>query len=83
MVYVDDMRAPYGRMTMCHMAADTEAELHAMAMLIGVRRKWYQGDHYDVCMSMRARAVWNGAKEITQRELVKIVRGKREARAAV
>ncbi len=22
MVYVDDMRAPYGRMTMCHMGAD-------------------------------------------------------------
>jgi len=74
MVYVDDMRARYGRMTMCHMAADTEEELHAMAMLIGVRRKWYQGDHYDICMTKRARAVWNGAKEITQRELVKIVR---------
>jgi len=74
MVYVDDMKARYGRMTMCHMGADTEAELHEMAMRIGVRRRWYQGDHYDICMKMRARAVIRGAKEVTQREFVQIVR---------
>jgi len=74
MVYVDDMKAPYGRMMMCHMGADTEAELHDMAMLIGVRRKWHRGDHYDICMSKRLRAIWNGAKEVTQREFVNIVR---------
>lgn len=74
MVYVDDMRAPYGRMVLCHMGADTEEELHAMATLIGVRRRWHRGDHYDICMSKRARAVANGAKEVTQREFVQIVR---------
>jgi hypothetical protein len=31
----------------CHMIADTEAELHAMAARIGVARRWCQGDHYD------------------------------------
>lgn len=46
MVYVDDMRAPYRMMVMCHMVADTPEELHAMAGHIGVARKWYQGDHY-------------------------------------
>lgn len=69
MVYVDDMRAPYGRMIMCHMVADTESELHAMADRIGIARKWHQGDHYDIALSKRALAVTNGAREITKRQL--------------
>jgi hypothetical protein len=68
-VYVDDMRAGFGRMIMCHMIADTEAELHAMADRIGVARKWYQGDHYDIALSKRALAVEHGAREITMRQL--------------
>ena len=67
-VYVDSMRAPFGRMVMCHMIADTEAELHAMADKIGVARKWYQGDHYDIALSKRALAVAQGAVEITARQ---------------
>jgi len=65
-VYVDDMKAPFRRMIMCHMIADTEAELHAMADLIGVARRWYQGNHYDIAMVKRALAVEAGAVEITQ-----------------
>lgn len=67
-VYVDDMRARFGRLVMCHMIADTEAELHAMADRIGVARRWHQGDHYDIALSKRALAVAAGAVEITQRE---------------
>lgn len=67
-VYVDDMRAGFGRMIMCHMIADTEAELHAMADQIGLARKWYQGDHYDVSLSRRRAAVEAGAREITWRQ---------------
>jgi hypothetical protein len=66
-VYVDDMRARFGRMTLCHMIADDEAELHAMAKAIGVARRWYQGDHYDICLTTRAKAVKAGAVEITHR----------------
>lgn len=64
-VYVDSMRANYGRMVMCHMLADTEDELHAMAASIGVARRWYQGDHYDISLGKRAAAVKLGAIEIT------------------
>lgn len=71
-VYVDDMfqypMGQFGRMKMSHMIADTEDELHAMASAIGVARKWYQGDHYDIAMSMRAKAVALGAVEITWRQ---------------
>lgn len=81
-IYVDDMRAGYGRMFMCHMIADTDEELHAMAKRIGVARRWHQKpgtpqSHYDVCLAKRALAVKAGAVEITQRELVLKVREKR------
>jgi hypothetical protein len=72
-VYVDDMyRYPMGEfrrgkrlMKMSHLIADTEAELHAMAVKIGVARRWYQGDHYDVALQARKLAVSLGAVEIT------------------
>lgn len=73
-VYVDDMKAPYGRMVMCHMLADTDDELHAMADRIGVARRWWQspaktsGSHYDIAQSKRAAAVQQGAVEITWRQ---------------
>lgn len=73
-VYVDDMRARYGRLILCHMLADSADELHAMADAIGVARRWYQGDHYDVCLSKRAEAVRLGAKEVTGREIVEVRR---------
>jgi hypothetical protein len=72
-VYVDDMhRSPLGRfrrMKMCHMIAEDEAELHRMAGRIGVERRWYQGDHYDLPVSKRLLAVRHGAIEIGMREL--------------
>lgn len=76
-VYVDNMRAPYGRMVMCHMVADTHEELHAMASRIGVARRWFQGDHYDICLSKRAKAVELGAVEIDMRETLRIARPER------
>lgn len=75
-VYVDDMRMSFGRMVMCHMIADTDDELHAMAAAIGVPRRWHQKppkarhSHYDICLTKRARAVAAGAVEVTMRELV-------------
>lgn len=72
-VYVDNMRAKFGRMVMCHMIADTDEELHAMADRIGVSRRWWQAppkhrSHYDIALSKRAAAVAAGAVEITWRQ---------------
>ena len=87
-VYVDDMRAAFGRMVMCHMLADTEDELHAMADTIGVARRWVQHPgtpkcHYDIALSKRALAVRAGAVEITRTELVALLRRKRQEAATL
>lgn len=81
-VYVDDMRANYGRMVMCHMVADTEDELHTMADAIGVARRWHQKpgtyqSHYDIALCKRALAVSHGAVEIDRRGLAFLLRAKR------
>jgi len=72
-VYVDDMyRFPmgrFGRLKMSHMIADTDDELHAMADRIGVARRWFQGDHYDIAMSKRELAIAAGAVAVPMRTL--------------
>lgn len=77
-VYVDSMRAPYRRMIMCHMMADTASELHAMAAKIGVARKWFQAyastPHYDICLSKRGLALAYGAIQLDRNGLVAKIR---------
>ncbi len=81
-VYVDKMRAQFGRMVMCHMLADTDDELLAMADRIGVQRKWHQypgtyRSHFDIALSKRALAVRAGAVEIDRYKLAEILRVRR------
>ena len=81
-VYVDDMRAPFGRMKMCHMIADSTGELLAMADRIGVARRWLQHagttrEHFDISLSKRALAVRAGAVEVPRLELGRIVLARR------
>jgi Protein of unknown function (DUF4031) len=73
-VYVDEMRAPFGRMVMCHMVADSTEELLAMADRLRLRRHWIQKpgtahEHFDIPITTRALAVRLGAVEITRRQL--------------
>lgn len=66
-VYVDDVRHRFGRMVMCHLWADTEAELHAEAAALGLRRAWFQEPpkaswkHYDISLGVKAKAIARGA----------------------
>ena len=84
-VYVDDMSAGFGRMKMCHMFADSTEELQLMADKIGILRKWIQHagtikEHFDICLSKRAKAIGMGAIEITYPEGVQsLMRQRKEA----
>lgn len=87
-VYVDNMNARYRRMTMCHMLADSEEELLAMADRIGVARRWHQfpgtvKSHFDICLSKRAKAIVAGAIEIDYPgDVARIIRERRAAALA-
>ena len=82
--YVDDAMLSYGRMKMCHLIADSTAELLAMADVIGVDRKWIQHpgthrEHFDIAMSKRRLAIEAGAVPITHKELGRKVHTRRGA----
>ena len=76
MVYIGTREYKYGRMIMSHMAADTLEELHVMAANIGVSRKHFQDKkgkpHYDVCKQNKIKAIELGAKEVNDREIIKL-----------
>lgn len=84
MVYVDSFNAPFGRMVMSHMMADTTAELLDMADRIGVARKWIQNpgtvyEHFDICLSKKKQAIRLGAKDATFREIADIINSRKLA----
>lgn len=66
-VYVDDVRHQFGRMKMCHMWADSLAELLTMVDNIGIKRKWLQCPpaaswiHFDICLQKKKIALKLGA----------------------
>lgn len=62
----------------CHMVADTVDELHALAARIGLKRSWFQGDHYDLVPSKRAAALAAGATELPRRPFIEKLRAFRE-----
>jgi hypothetical protein len=67
------------------MTADTKAELHQFAALLGLRREWFQDKprglwHYDVTDTVRRQAVKHGAVETHWRDLSAYHRPGREGR---
>ena len=49
----------------CHLVSDAGFdELHLFARALGIPRRRFQGDHYDLHPALRARAVALGAHEV-------------------
>jgi hypothetical protein len=66
----------------CHVVSDRSfGELHAFADELGVPRRFFQGDHYDLPAHLRSRALELGAVPVTTRELLARMAGPRGDRA--
>ncbi|RZS87554.1 uncharacterized protein DUF4031 [Motilibacter rhizosphaerae] len=70
-VLVDTAIWPWRDRLWAHLVSDESYdELHAFAERLGLPRRAFQGDHYDVPEDLRERAVELGATAVTGRELV-------------
>ena len=84
MLYVDKAKIPYHRMKMSHLIADSTDELAQAArdLQIGPRHINKRGkaeEHLDICQYKKVMAIKSlGAIEVSDRELVKKIRAKRE-----
>ena len=68
--------------TWCHMATDGDfEELHAFAARLGLRRSWFQRDHYDLPPHGRLAALAAGAEAVPTGELLLRMTGPRGDRA--
>ena len=54
-VYVDDMKAQYGRMKMCHMLADTEEELTKWLTRLGCEERGSKQEVGRTTMSLKVK----------------------------
>ena len=70
-VYIDPPTWPgHGRLW-SHLVSDTSyAELHAFAAQLGIPRRAFERDHYDVVAERYAVAVAAGAQPVSTREIV-------------
>ncbi len=85
--YIDRLRNWGWRLgPSAHLIADTNEELHALAVRLGLKRAWFQkttgAPHYDLTASKRALAVSLGAIELDDRPFHAILRRWREAARA-
>ncbi len=71
-VYIDPPTWPgHGRLW-SHLISDTSyAELHEFAATLGIPRRAFERDHYDVIADRYAGAVAAGARPVSTREIVR------------
>lgn len=68
---VDECRWLWRDRHWCHLVSDqSHDELHAFARRLGVPRRAFQGDHYDLHEDLRVAAVALGARPVDSRELL-------------
>ena len=72
---VDECRWSHRGRRWCHLVSDASLdELHAFAAGMGVARRGFHGDHYDLPDDYRDRALARGAVAVDSRELVRRLR---------
>jgi hypothetical protein len=70
-VLVDPAIWPFRGRLWCHLVSDSSYdELHRVAGALGIPRRGFQGDHYDVPAELRHAAIELGAVPVTGRELI-------------
>ncbi len=75
-----DTGLPFSRW--CHAVSDDSfEELHRFTERLGIPRRFFQGDHYDLPEHLRDRAVELGAVPVSTRELIVRMAGPRGDRA--
>ena len=71
MIYVDPPYWPARGRLWSHLVSDVSyTELHAFAELLGVPRRAFERDHYDLPAERSRVAVWLGAALVPSREIV-------------
>ncbi|MFM7409391.1 MAG: DUF4031 domain-containing protein [Actinomycetota bacterium] len=71
MILVDECNWWFRDRKWCHMVSDTSYdELHEIAAVLGIPRRGFQGDHYDLPEEYRDRAIALGATAVGSRELL-------------
>jgi hypothetical protein len=74
-VLVDEPRWWWRGRRWCHLVSDVSLdELHAFADALGISRRAFQGDHYDIPEEHRDAVVAAGAVPVESRELVRRLR---------
>ena len=70
-ILVDTPIWPFRGRLWCHLVSDTSYdELHDLAAELGIPRRGFQGDHYDLPEELRDAAIALGAQPVTGRELI-------------
>jgi hypothetical protein len=74
-ILVDDAVWPWRGRQWAHLVSDESYdELHAFAAGIGIPRRAFQGDHYDIPAELRVVAIEQGALPVDGRSLVRRLR---------
>jgi hypothetical protein len=70
-ILVDPAIWPHRDRLWAHLVSDVSYdELHTFAEALGIPRRAFQGDHYDIPTELRDKAIAIGAVEVTSRELL-------------